>query len=146
MESKILNKSYLLLENKNLISEEALEYLKSSNNYNLKKSNVFFNDIMFIHITEFCDKDHLLYKCKNNILNLSNTKINKDIALYLVPVVDNSLDDFIEELLHILELQNSVNYLEFIDFHKIPKYLFDIEILLKYNINLGSNIDIFNHI
>lgn len=144
MDNEIFNKSYLLLENKNLLSEDALEFLKTSNDYNLKKDNVFFNDIIFIHIAQFSNKDQLLHMLKNNILNLSNVKTNTDIALYIIPII-NSLDDYIEMIFSKLEHQNSVTYLEFINFINIPKYLFDTELLLKYNINIGSNIDIFNH-
>lgn len=143
MENTIFNKSYLLLENKNLLTNDAFDYLKSSNDYNLKKDNVFFKDIIFINITRFYDKEQLIHVLKNNILSLTNTKTNKDISFYIIPVT-TSLDDYIEMILPIIENKNYITYLEFINFETIPKYLFDIELLLKYNINIGSNNNIFN--
>lgn len=144
---EVLNKVY---NNLNKVDEEAISYIKNLNMVNMKKNftNGYFINVVFINIIKYTNKDILKYYLSKNLASIGKFDIfNDNNILYFVILVveDIYLEDYINILHTNIEPNNFIIYYEFLNFKKIPYYLFPEEFLIKNNINLVSNNDILTY-
>lgn len=145
MEEELLTLAYNNLHNCQLLPEDVIQYIKNLNQINFEKIHTFFIDILFIHINKIYNLHQFKKLTSNNILYLSNTEIDNNISLFIIPVIDEMfLDNYINILLKNIKKKKCITYYEFINFKSIPMYLLDTEFLIKHNINIGSNNNLFN--
>jgi hypothetical protein len=141
MDSETLNKIYIGLDTYKFLQQDVITYIKRINNISLDKNNIFFMDILFVYIDKIYDINQFKRLISaNNILSLSNTNPDEEVSLFILPIFNDSLlDDYINMIISNKNERNFITYLEFINFKKVPMYLFDDEFLIKNNINIGSN-------
>lgn len=144
---EVLNKVY---NNLNKVDDEAISYIKNLNMVNMKKNftNGYFINVVFINIIKYTNKDILKYYLSKSLASIGKFNIfNDNNILYFVILVveDIYLEDYINILHTNIEPKNFVIYYEFLNFKKIPYYLFPEEFLIKNNINLVSNNDILTY-